>query len=74
MANMKKEINQPVVIGILVVLAILLVGGFIVANGGIGGQPPVKASDLSPEELRDDEPPRRGQPGYKERIDEPATQ
>jgi hypothetical protein len=74
MSNMKKEVSQPVMIGILVVLAILLVGGFIIANGGIGGQKPVSPKDLSPEELRDDEPPRRGQPGYKERIDDPATQ
>lgn len=67
---MKKEVSQPMMIGILVVLAIVLVGGFIVANGGIGGPKPVSPKELSPEELRDDEPPRRGQPGYKERIDE----
>lgn len=70
MSNMKKEVSQPVMIGILVVLGILLVGGFIVANGGIGGPPPVSPKELTPEELRDDEPARRGQPGYRERTDE----
>ncbi len=67
---MKKEVSQPVMIGVLVVLAILLIGGFIAANGGIGGPKPVSTKELTPEELRDDEPLRRGQPGYKERIDE----
>jgi len=72
---MKKEVSPAVMIAIIVVALILIVGGGLVATGSVGGGgKPVSPADLSPEELRDADPPRPGQPGYQQRTTDPATQ
>lgn len=72
---MKKEVSPAVMIAIIVVALILIVGGGLVATGTIGGGgQKVNPADLSPEELRDDDPPRPGQPGYQQRTTDPAPQ
>jgi len=63
---MRKEIN-PI---ILIVLLVLVVGGaiaaFVVSNNASAAK--VDLKKLDPADLRDDEPIKRGQPGYRERI------
>lgn len=71
---MKKEVSPAVLIVVIVVALVILVGGGLLATGSLGGPKPVSPKELSPEELRDDDPPRRGQPGYRERTTDPAPQ
>jgi hypothetical protein len=70
---MKKEINPAI---FFAVIAVIVIGAaafyFVGGGGGAGGQVDVK--QLDPKDLKDEEPPRRGQPGYRERIDQPASQ
>ncbi len=67
---MKKEIHPGVFIAVLV----LLIGGAVVAfmmSGGASTQK-VDVKSLDPAELRDEDPPKRGEPGYRERTTDPV--
>jgi hypothetical protein len=66
---MKKEVHPGVIAAILVVV----VGG-VIAFFMFKGNPPSEKVDvkkLDAKSLRDPEPPKRGQPGYKERTTDP---
>jgi predicted nucleotidyltransferase len=69
---MKKEIHPGVFIAVLV----LLIGGAIVAfmmSGGGSDTKKVDVKSLDPASLLDEEPPKRGEPGYRERTTDPVT-
>lgn len=66
---MKKEIHPAVIVAAIV----LLVGG-VIAFFMMSGNAPTEKVDiktLDPESLKDPEPVKRGQPGYKERTTDP---
>ena len=67
---MKKEIHPGVFIAVLV----LLIGGAVVAfmMSGAGATDKVDIKTLDPSEFKDEDPPRRGEPGYRERITDPV--
>lgn len=68
---MKQEVKPGIVIAIVAVL-VLGVAAYFIFGGG--GQPDViDIKKIDPKILRDDPPPRRGEPGYRERTTDPAS-
>lgn len=63
---MKKEIHPAVIVAALVLILGGLVAGFMLQGRGSSDKVDIKT--LSPEELQDPEPARRGDPGYSERT------
>lgn len=66
---MKKEIHP----GVIAAVAVLLIGGLIAFFMSQGSAPSEKVDvkTLDPQSLRDPEPIKRGEPGYKERTTDP---
>ncbi len=69
---MKKELN-PVVVIVAIVVVLAGIVAAVVMNGNAGTQK-VDVKKIDPADLRDAEPIKRGQPGYRERITDPPTQ
>ncbi|MBL8041150.1 MAG: hypothetical protein JNM04_07360 [Chthonomonas sp.] len=65
-----KEIPPGVFIGVIVVL-VLIIGGWFFLSGS-ASPAKVDLNKLDPRDLRDEDPIRRGQPGYRERTTDPA--
>jgi|GEM_PF-2458762 len=66
-----KEIPQGVFIAVVAVVVLIIVGWFIMSGNASSAK--VDLKKLDPRDLRDEEPIRRGQPGYRERItDQPG--
>ncbi|MFM9873001.1 MAG: hypothetical protein ACKVQS_05995 [Fimbriimonadaceae bacterium] len=66
---MKKEIPA----GVLIAVLVLVVGGviaFFMMQSGLQSDK-VDLKTLDAKSLEDPEPPKRGQPGYKERTTDP---
>ena len=63
---MKKEINPVVAFSIAGVLVLLIVVGYFLSNRTSSATKDV--SNASPAETSDASPPRRGQPGYRQRT------
>lgn len=66
---MKKEIHPAAIVAVLVLVLGGIIAGFAL-NGRVSSQK-VDIRTLSPEELEDPDPVRRGDPGYTERIQNP---
>lgn len=66
-----KEIPQGVFFAIIAVVVLILAGWFFVSTRASSEK--VDLKKLDPRDLRDEDPIRRGQPGYRERItDQPG--
>jgi hypothetical protein len=70
---MKKEISPGAIVAIIGVLVLAIAAFFIFGGGGGAGTEKVDLKKLDPKDLRDDEPIKRGQPGYRERTTDPVT-
>jgi nitrogen fixation-related uncharacterized protein len=68
---MKKEIHPGVLVAVIALVAIGIGAAFFISSSQSGQKVDLKSID--PRDLRDDEPIRRGQPGYRERITDPPT-
>lgn len=66
---MKKEIHPGFTIAALVLVVGVAIGFFVMNSGGATKK--VDVYSLDREDLRDPEPVKRGQPGYKERTTDP---
>lgn len=66
---MKKELHPGVIIAALVLVIGAAIGIFVMSSGGTTEK--VDITTLDPKSLEDPEPPKRGQPGYKERTTDP---
>jgi len=55
-------------IAIIAVVAIAVAAIYFIAGGGIGGPEKLDIKKIDPKILRDTPPPRRGEPGYRERT------
>lgn len=64
-----KEIPPAVFIGVIVFLVVVVVGWFSLTQ--FRSVTPLKVSQLDPKDLADEDPPKRGQPGYRERTTDP---
>jgi hypothetical protein len=69
---MKKEISPGAIFAIIGVLVVGIVAFFIFGGGGSSGAK-VDLKKLDPKDLRDEDPIKRGQPGYRERITDSPT-
>jgi hypothetical protein len=66
---MKNEVKPGIIIAIVAVLVVAIGGFYFVAGGGGGGnQGKLDIKKIDPALLRDAPPPRRGDPGYRERT------
>lgn len=71
---MKKEVSPGVIIAIIG-LVVVGIAAFFIFSGGGSGTEKVDVKKLDPKDLRDEDPVRRGQPGYRERTtDTPVGQ
>lgn len=55
-------------IAIVAVVVIGVAAIYFIASGGIGGSEKLDIKKIDPKLLRDAPPPRRGEPGYRERT------
>lgn len=69
---MKKELHPAVIVVALVVI-VGAIGAFFMMSGS-GNAPKVDLKKLDPALLKDEDPVRRGQPGYTERITDTPEQ
>lgn len=65
----KKEIDPKVAAIVVVAIVGLAIGGFVLATSNQG--PPVDLKTVTKEQIEDPDPPKPGQPGYRERITDP---
>lgn len=70
---MKKELSPGIIIAIIGVVVVGIAAFFIFGGGGGAGTEKVDLKKLDPKDLRDEDPIRRGQPGYRERTTDPPT-
>ena len=70
---MKKEISPGAIIAIIGVLVVGIGAFFIFGGGGGGAGGKVDLKKIDPKDLRDEDPIKRGQPGYRERITDSPT-
>ena len=68
---MKKEMPTGLVIAAVVVLLAVVAFVFIKQSGAPSDK--VDVRKLDPKDLKDEDPVRRGQPGYQERISDPPV-
>jgi hypothetical protein len=69
---MKKEISPAAIIAIIG-LVVAGVAAFFIFGGGGGAPAKVDLKTIDPKDLRDEDPIRRGQPGYRERTTDQPT-
>lgn len=69
---MKKEISPAVIVAIIIAV-VAGVGAIYVFGTGAGGPGKVDLKKIDPKDLRDEDPIRRGQPGYRERTTDAPT-
>ena len=65
---MKSEIKPGVIAAVVIALVVVIAGVYAFAGGGLGGPEKIDIKKLDPKELRDENPPRRGDPNYRERT------
>ncbi|MGV3618124.1 MAG: hypothetical protein ACO1SV_22590 [Fimbriimonas sp.] len=67
---MKNEVKPGIVIAIIAVVVLGAAGFFMIAGNGpsVGGPDKIDIKTIDPAILRDENPKRPGQPGYKERT------
>ncbi len=65
---MKKEIPQGAVIGAIGLVVVIVAAWFF-----LGTQAPTGKVDLQEVDLKDEEPLKPGQPGYRERTTDPPA-
>ncbi|MCW5941261.1 MAG: hypothetical protein KIS66_03460 [Fimbriimonadaceae bacterium] len=68
---MKNPLNPAVVWAIIV--AVVLVAGVSIWLATRTNTQPVDLTKVTKEQLEDPDPPKRGQPGYRERITDPPN-
>lgn len=68
---MKNPLSPAVVWAIIVALVLVAGVGFWLATRD--NTPQVDLTKVTKEELEDPDPPKRGQPGYRERITDPPN-
>ena len=65
---MKKELPQGAVIGVIVLVVVIVGAWFFMST-----RESTEKIDLKTVDMKDEDPPRPGQPGYKERTTDPVT-
>ena len=65
---MKKELPQGAVIGAIVLVVVIVGAWFFMST-----RESTEKIDLKTVDMKDEDPPRPGQPGYKERTTDPVT-
>lgn len=65
---MKKELPQGAVIGAIVLVVVIVGAWFFLST-----RESTEKIDLKTVDMKDEDPPRPGQPGYKERTTDPVT-
>ena len=65
---MKKELPQGAVIGAIVLVVVIVGAWFFLSS-----RESTEKIDLKTVDMKDEDPPRPGQPGYQERTTDPVT-